>query len=94
MSLGGSGGGLESELNLKAFKRESTVDIVVTVQPTFDPTLIIIDGRLLSATTVISPDSLSISFQLGRLRLNITNNSPSLTPNTLLIPTIHRIKLP
>lgn len=36
-SLGGGGGGLESELNLNAFKRESTVDIVVTVQPSFDP---------------------------------------------------------
>jgi hypothetical protein len=42
-SFGGSGGGLESELNLKAF----TVDIVVRDQPSFDPTLIIIDGRLL-----------------------------------------------
>jgi hypothetical protein len=38
-SFGGNGGGLESELNLNALKRESTVDIVVTVQPTFDPTL-------------------------------------------------------
>ena len=38
MSLGGGGGGLERELNLKALKRESTVDIVVTVQPSFDPT--------------------------------------------------------
>jgi hypothetical protein len=38
-SLGGNGGGLESELNLKPLKRESSVDIVVvSVQPSFDPT--------------------------------------------------------
>lgn len=42
-SLGGSGGGLESELNLKPLKRESNVDIVVVVavQPSFDPTCLI-----------------------------------------------------
>lgn len=42
-SFGGNGGGLDNELNLNAF----TVDIVVRVQPTFDPTLLIIDGRIL-----------------------------------------------
>ena len=37
-SLGGNGGGLESELNLKPLKRESNEDIVVVVvQPSFDP---------------------------------------------------------
>lgn len=44
-SLGGNGGGLESELNLKPLKRESKVDIVVVaVQPSFDPTCLTIDG--------------------------------------------------
>lgn len=44
-SLGGNGGGLESELNLKPLKRESKADIlvVVAVQPSFDPTCLI-DG--------------------------------------------------
>ena len=44
-SLGGNGGGLERELNLKPLKRESKVDIVVVaVQPSFDPTCLTIDG--------------------------------------------------
>ena len=43
-SLGGNGGGLESELNLKPLKRESKADIlvVVAVQPSFDPTCLIL----------------------------------------------------